>query len=314
MEKALLEEPAVTLQDDEVAGEQTEKAEVGADDTTCAICLDQIKAEELAVVKGCDHFYCVTCILNWAVHKESTVCPQCKAPFTHLYTHRALDGTLYDYPMEESVCLLKRARWFEDYLKALEKGACESSAVPPAFAAGVSVGVDWQDELVAQFEDEYEDDEVEDFYFSSAAGRARVTIGNRRWGENGYVAAGRMQARPAPPARPAAKGGKGKGKNRVASSDALAPGPSTPDNRSRSAAPETPTRTPVRGTPDLAKAHASKKGKSRGSSSTPLGREQFLATPTSGGDGNDTAGRRARRNARREAADARGAGSLLASP
>lgn len=37
--------------------------------------------------------------------------------------------------------------------------------------------------------------QVEDFYFSSAAGRARIVLGNRRWGENGYVASGRQQAR-----------------------------------------------------------------------------------------------------------------------
>lgn len=38
--------------------------------------------------------------------------------------------------------------------------------------------------------------QVEDFYFSSAAGRARIVLGNRRWGENGYVSSGRQQGRP----------------------------------------------------------------------------------------------------------------------
>ena len=38
--------------------------------------------------------------------------------------------------------------------------------------------------------------QVEDFYLSSAAGRARIVLGNRRWGENGYVASGRQQGRP----------------------------------------------------------------------------------------------------------------------
>ena len=52
----------------------------------------------------------------------------------------------------------------------------------------------------ARYYEEYDDDEeVEDFYFSPAAGRARVVIGNRRHGPNGYLSAGRMQARPAPP-------------------------------------------------------------------------------------------------------------------
>ena len=41
--------------------------------------------------------------------------------------------------------------------------------------------------------------QVEDYYFSAAAGRARIVVGNRRWGESGYVASGRMQARPVGP-------------------------------------------------------------------------------------------------------------------
>lgn len=45
---------------------------------------------------------------------------------------------------------------------------------------------------------EYDDDEaVEDYYFSAAAGRARITLGNRRFGENGFVSSGRSYARPA---------------------------------------------------------------------------------------------------------------------
>ena len=59
--------------------------------------------------------FAVNCILMWAVCKET--CPQCKAPFNYLITYRQLDGTITDYPTEESVCLLKRARWFEDYVK-----------------------------------------------------------------------------------------------------------------------------------------------------------------------------------------------------
>ena len=38
--------------------------------------------------------------------------------------------------------------------------------------------------------------QVEAHYFSAAAGHARITLGNRRWGENGYVASGRQRARP----------------------------------------------------------------------------------------------------------------------
>lgn len=57
------------------------------------------------------------CILAWAVQKEPVWCPQCKAPFTNLLTYRKLDGTLSDFPVEESVCLLKRAHWFEAHMK-----------------------------------------------------------------------------------------------------------------------------------------------------------------------------------------------------
>jgi len=40
-------------------------------------------------------------------------------------------------------------------------------------------------------EDYYEDDDFDDYYFKS-----NVRIGNRRWGDNGYVRAGRREARP----------------------------------------------------------------------------------------------------------------------
>lgn len=65
--------------------------------------------------------------------------------------------------------------------------------------------VDWREDSNAdyrRFEEQYEDDEeVEDFYFSSAAGRLRI-VGNRRFGENGFISSGRMQARPVPQPRP----------------------------------------------------------------------------------------------------------------
>ena len=47
--------------------------------------------------------------------------------------------------------------------------------------------------------------QVEAFYFSAAAGRARITLGNRRFGEGGFMAAGRQRARPVPQPRDAGK-------------------------------------------------------------------------------------------------------------
>jgi hypothetical protein len=52
------------------------------------------------------------------MHKDPAWCPQCKAPFSALLTHRKLDGSLSDFPVEESLCLLKRSTWFTAHLKA----------------------------------------------------------------------------------------------------------------------------------------------------------------------------------------------------
>lgn len=175
------------------AGEHPEQQD--GDELLCPICLDTPKLEDLAIVKGCEHVYCVKCILHWATHKEQEPwCPQCKKPFNYLVTYRSLDGTLNDYPVEESVCLLKRACWFQEHMRANEKGK------------GVMVpGDEWDD--YSRFYDEYdEDQEVEDYYFSAAAGHARVTIGNRRWGDGGYVSSGRRAARPVVPKSNTPKG------------------------------------------------------------------------------------------------------------
>ncbi len=59
----------------------------------------------------------VNCILQWALYRDTPTCPQCKVPFNYLYTHKLLDGQLSDCPVEESVCLLKRATWFVEHIK-----------------------------------------------------------------------------------------------------------------------------------------------------------------------------------------------------
>lgn len=72
--------------------------------------------------------------------------------------------------VEESVCLLLRAPWFTPV------------EVPDEVEAEEELGLD--------DEDEYDEDE----YY-----RSTLRIGNRRWGENGYVRGGRIQARVAIP-------------------------------------------------------------------------------------------------------------------
>ncbi|OIT31782.1 PREDICTED: uncharacterized protein LOC109208252 [Nicotiana attenuata] len=141
----------------------------------CAICLNKIVLQETALVKGCEHAYCVTCILRWATYKKEPTCPQCKHPFEFLHVHRSLDGSIQDYMFEESVCLLLRASWFKPLIVEEKKEVDDS-----------------MDYLYA-YEDE--DEELENFYFTSSS---HLRISNRRWGDNGYVRAGRQEAMPVP--------------------------------------------------------------------------------------------------------------------
>lgn len=139
----------------------------------CAICLNQIVLQETALVKGCEHAYCVTCILRWATYKDDPTCPQCKHPFEFLNLHRSLDGSIHDYMLEESVCLLLRASWF------------------------VPMVVESRDEVEDDVDDYYayedEEDDLNEVYLGNSAS---LRIGNRRWGDNGYVRGGRQEARP----------------------------------------------------------------------------------------------------------------------
>ncbi|KAJ8621176.1 hypothetical protein MRB53_029705 [Persea americana] len=141
----------------------------------CAICLDKIPLQETALVKGCEHAYCVTCILIWATYNQNPSCPQCKHPFQFLNVHRSLDGSIHDYMFEESVCLLVRAQWF----------------VP--LPLGVQEEVYEDQEANYQYEFEEDDDDLDESYYSSSSS---IRIGNRRWGDNGYVRAGHKEARP----------------------------------------------------------------------------------------------------------------------
>lgn len=143
----------------------------------CAICLDKILLEETALVKGCEHAYCVTCILRWATYNQNPKCPQCKHPFEFLNVHRALDGRIHDYMFEESVCLLARATWFKPLPVENQKMAYEDDLGDFYMYEG----------------DNDEDDDLEEVYFNNTAS---LRIGNRRWGDNGYVRSGRQEARP----------------------------------------------------------------------------------------------------------------------
>ncbi|ONK63556.1 uncharacterized protein A4U43_C07F16480 [Asparagus officinalis] len=150
----------------------------------CAICLERILIQEAALVKGCEHAYCVTCILRWATYKQNPSCPQCKHPFNFLNVHRSLDGCIHDYMFEESVCLLLRATWF----------------LPLSVEPNEDVSDELEDLDLYRYDYEGEDDDDDDldeaFYFTNSSSSS-IRIGNRRWGDNGYVRAGRKEARPA---------------------------------------------------------------------------------------------------------------------
>jgi len=72
------------------------------------VCI-KIVLQEIALVKGCEHAYGVTCILWWATCREKVTCPQCKQPSEFFNIHFVLDGSIQGYMFEESVCLLLQA-------------------------------------------------------------------------------------------------------------------------------------------------------------------------------------------------------------
>ncbi|XP_010926978.1 uncharacterized protein [Elaeis guineensis] len=166
----------------EQVGDDAKEMECGgscgtaADFGFCAICLEKIVLQEMALVKGCEHAYCVTCILRWAAYNQKPSCPQCKHPFESLHVHRSLDGCIHDYMFEESVCLLLRATWFVPLTVETQEEAPE------------------EPEDYAQYYDDQDDDELDESYYISTS--SSIRIGNRRWGDNGYVRAGRKEARP----------------------------------------------------------------------------------------------------------------------
>ncbi|KAG9140054.1 hypothetical protein Leryth_010584 [Lithospermum erythrorhizon] len=131
------------------------------------------KGEELDVVRA--YAYCVTCILRWASYKNEPTCPQCKHPLESLLINRSLDGSLQDYMSEESICLLLRASWFKPLI--------------------VEEREEVDDEMEEFYAYEDEDDDLHEAYFGRSS---NLRIGNRRWGDNGYVRGGRQEARPRP--------------------------------------------------------------------------------------------------------------------
>ncbi|KAL0370313.1 UNVERIFIED_CONTAM: hypothetical protein Sangu_0349400 [Sesamum angustifolium] len=127
----------------------------------CAICFNSIELEETATVK----------VASMPTGPNSCGYGIFIVSLVSLRECYLL-GRVYDYMFEESVCLLLRASWFKPM---------------------VVVELEEVDEDFYDFYFEDEDEDLEEVYLGSSSG---IRIGNRRWGDNGYVRAGRQEARP----------------------------------------------------------------------------------------------------------------------
>lgn len=84
--------------------------------------------------------------------------------------------SIEDFMFEESVCLLLRASWF------LPLDVTEQASYSYGYHDDFDIPCDYEDE----------DDDLDEFYLHGAS----LRIGNRRWGDNGFVRSGRQEARP----------------------------------------------------------------------------------------------------------------------
>eukprot|EP00899_Mesostigma_viride_P022605 jgi/Mesvir1/3529/Mv12002-RA.1 len=192
---------------------------------SCSICMEGIALEDTALVKGCEHAYCDVCILRWAACKDKPTCPQCKTPFDVLLLHKGLDGVVHEVMQQESVCLLLRTVW---YLASGPASVQPTLYVPdePNLAdlgldhSGYARGAHYLGPLAAgrgsgggsSYRGHYDDyDEDDDYYEEYEERLSHRVLGNRRWGEHGYVRAGRMAARPRPSSGAGSSGGGGDG-------------------------------------------------------------------------------------------------------
>ena len=172
----------------------------------CAICHGNIQPLQVAMIRGCEHPFCGGCILNWALQKSK--CPLCNVAFTHVWMYRQLDGEYNDYLVEESVQLLHSAAWFRKQHAPTRASHCDADA-----AAHDSETSQYHEMLQYRYGGGASDDEDEDYYYELQArlGGAKRAIGNRRFGEGGFVQGGRRAARAslAAPTTPGKKWSKG---------------------------------------------------------------------------------------------------------
>jgi len=69
------------------------------DDVTCPICLESADAGTRSSLPECGHWYCLTCILQWATVSNS--CPLCKKKFSEIIGR---DGDVHRVKAPETKC------------------------------------------------------------------------------------------------------------------------------------------------------------------------------------------------------------------
>jgi len=171
--------------------------------------------DHLCAVKGCQHKFCLSCIVTWAELRDPAPpsCPTCKQDFTHIYVNRTEDGVpTGEFFREEHITVLRTVSWIQKDALALKgkKPATwvgEDDAMRPAFSMHDAYDDDYEsdgDYDGAEYEDRMSHKNKQALRRmrgdgSSSGGSssaARRIVGNRRWGSGGYVAGGRVMARP----------------------------------------------------------------------------------------------------------------------
>ena len=231
------------------------------DEWVCPICMRSpsetqsdvpTEAVDVCAVKGCQHQFCISCIVTWAELRDPQPpsCPTCKQDFTHLYVNRTADGVpTGEYFREEAVSVLRSATW-------IRKDALALKGKKPATWVGEEDAMrgTWYDDDDEEDYDDYDGAEFADHMShrnrqalrrmgGGTSNTPSRVFGNRRFGAGGFVAnGGRSFARPRPappppraspptptPSVPVPSKGKGKAAQHAASSPCpTGASPSTP--------------------------------------------------------------------------------------
>lgn len=178
------------------------------DTDLCTICHDKwASILDRATVPACNHTFCVNCLLSWATVRG--LCPNCKAPFSHLFIHRDHFGQPVSGPPTAtqqppflllSSVLLCHLPWIQlSHIHSAKHDIEASFDLPrpqPQLTSSPSSAPEYNSEDV---EDEMEDRfwQEEETQYNRLMRSSRV-ISNRRFGPQGYISSGHMRATPRP--------------------------------------------------------------------------------------------------------------------